>query len=402
MAYKYSALDASSQLVSGYVDASDEVAAEEALGQQGYRVLTLKAHKPVPALEKLMPSFFRVKAGQIIIMSRQLAALLEAGIDIVAAIEILKEQAPSGSVKSLFDDMVKKLRAGNQLGVVLRQFPAVFPPTYVKMIEVGEQTGNIEGALKQASAYIEKQREAGKKLSKALMYPGFVGGVAVVVVILLMVLVLPAMSGMFASLGAELPLPTRMLMATSGFLKTNILVLLLIIAALGVLLYIRLRSKEGRRQLDGILLKIPVLGNIIIFTEIARFAGTVSILLQAGVTVSASAELGASTCKNKVIKEALEKATEELLQGHGLSGPLSRAKLFPSMLIQMVRVGEETGSLNSTLSVVANAYETEVNERSQAMLAMLEPALTVAISILVGFIAISVIMPIYSILGTIK
>ncbi|MDO8636051.1 MAG: type II secretion system F family protein, partial [Dehalococcoidia bacterium] len=129
MAYKYSAMDASSQVVSGYVDAGDEVAAEEALGQQGYRVLTLKAYRTAPTLKKLMPSFFRVKVGQIIIMSRQLAALLEAGIDIVAGIEILKEQAPSGSVKSLFDDMAKKLRAGNQLGAVLHQFPSVFPPT---------------------------------------------------------------------------------------------------------------------------------------------------------------------------------------------------------------------------------------------------------------------------------
>lgn len=402
MAYKYCALDNSSQLITGFVDANDEAAAEEALVQQGYRVLTLKVFRAVPSLEKLMPSFFRVKTGQVIIMSRQLAALLEAGIDIVAAIEILKEQAPSGPLKTLFGEIVVKLRAGDQLGSVLSLYPSIFPSTCLRMIEVGEQTGNLEGALRQVSAYLEKQREAAKKLSKALMYPTFVAVVAVVVVILLLVLVLPAMAGLFTNLSAKLPLPTRILLGTSTFLRNNYLVILLSVGAIAVLTLFRLRNPSGRKQLDGFLLKVPVLGNIIVYSDVARFAGTVSTLLQAGVTISVSTELGANACKNKVIKGSLEEVNKEMLQGHGLSGPLARTNLFPPMLIQMVRVGEETGGLNSTLSVVASVYEKEVEEKFQTLLAMVEPSLTVAISIIVGFIALSVIMPIYSVLGTIQ
>lgn len=402
MAYKYSALDVSSRVVTGRIDVADEAEAEEVLSQQGYRLLTLKAFRTAQPLEQLMPTFFKVKTGQVIVFSKQLASLLEAGIDIIAAVEILQEQASSKPLKRLFADILKQLRAGNQLSRVLHQHRSIFPQTYLGMIEVGEKTGSIEGALRQASAFLEKQMEAVKKLSKALMYPSFVTGVAIVVVILLLVMVLPAISGIFKTMGADLPLPTKILMATSSFLRDNYLIIVILTVGVGVFVVVRFRSVKGRRQIDGLLLKVPVLGNLIKYSEIARFADTMSTLLQAGVTVSSSADMGASSCKNKVIKEAVTKATYQLLQGHGLSGPLSKTKLFPSMLIQMVRVGEETGSLSSTLAVVANFYETEVNERTEALFAMLEPSLTIAIAGIVGFIAISVIMPIYSILGSIQ
>lgn len=402
MPYRYSALTASGQLVAGKIDAGDETAAEEALSQAGYRVLTLKASMAMPALEKLMPTYFGVKPGQVINLSRQLAALLEAGIDIVTAVEILNEQPPSGPMRRMLMEITKKLREGSQLGSALGHYPMAFSSTYRKMVEIGEQTGCLEETLRQAATYLEKQREAVKKITRALAYPSMVVGVAVVVVILLVTLVLPAMAGLFANLGAQLPLPTRILMATTFFLRSNFLGLIIGIAAVGIFLLFLLRRPAGRQRLDWLQLKLPLVGTILLYSEVSRFADTMSILLKAGVSVSDSAELGTSCCKNRIVKDVVKSAADELLQGHGLSGPLKRSKLFPPMLVQMVRVGEETGSLDSTLAVVAATYEAEVDERSQAMLSLLEPALTLAIAVVVGFIAMSVIMPIYSVLGSIK
>ncbi|MBI4287739.1 MAG: type II secretion system F family protein [Chloroflexi bacterium] len=402
MPYKYTALSVEGHLRSGHIDAEDETSAEEALSQAGYRVLTLKTFKTAPPVDTLFPSFFGVKSGQVIGFSKQLASLLEAGIDIVKAMEIVGEQTPSGAMARILKEMQEKLQGGSPLSAVLNQYPNVFGPTYRKMVEVGEQTGCLEAALKQAAGYMEKQREAAKKIGKALVYPCIVTGVAVVVVVLLIVLVLPAMAGLFTSLGAQLPLPTRALIAGGNFVKTNYLIVILAIAAMVGLVYSWMRRPVGRRKVDRMLLRMPAFGPVILYGEISRFAGTMATLLRAGVTVAESAQLATGACRNGVIKEAVKNATEELMQGRGLSRPLARSGVFPAMMIQMVRVGEETGSLDNTLSVVAASYETEATERSQALIAMLEPALTVGIAVAVGFIALSVVMPIYSVLGSIK
>lgn len=402
MRYKYMASTASGQAVGGTIDASEEAAAEKALNEAGYRLLTLKPLKSHPSLEKLFPSLFGVKSGEVIALSRQLATLLESGIDMVAAVEILSQQASSKPAAKMFSQIAESLRGGSTLGTALGQYPAVFPTTYRRMVEVGEQTGAPDEALRQAAMCLDKQRQSAKKVQAALVYPAMVTGMAVLVAIVLVVAVLPPMVEMFVSLNAELPLPTRVLIGSSSFINAHFIEMLLAAAGGTGFLVFFLRRPNGRRQLDRLLLRLPLMGRILLYSDLSRFARTMSTLLKSGIAMSESIELATGSCKNRIICEALANATRELLQGEGLSAPLSRAKLFPPLLVQMVRVGEETGHLDSNLAAVADSYEAETGERTQALIATMEPTLTLAIAVVVGFIAISVVMPMYSMLGSIE
>ena len=402
MRYKYLAATASGLLAAGTLDASEETAAEKALAQAGYRLLTLQAIKPPPSLETLFPSLFGVKSAEVISLSRQLATLLASGIDVVTAVDILGEQAPAGPLKRMLREIAENLRGGSSLGAALARYPAVFSPTFRRMVEMGEQTGAPEEALEQAAANMERQRQATRKVMQAMLYPSMVIGMAVLVAIVLVVVVLPPLTRMFTSLGAQLPLPTRMLIALTSFLHAHFLELMALGGAGVVGLFLCLRTPGGRRRRDQLMLRLPLLGRILLYHELSRFARTVSTLLQAGLTMSESIKLATGSCSNRRVRQALESATAELLQGGGLSGPLSRTKLFPSMMVQMVRVGEETGRLDANLAVLAGAYETEAAEKTQALIATLEPLMTVAVAVLVGFIALSVILPMYTMMGSIK
>jgi len=299
-------------------------------------------------------------------------------------------------------EIVGSLRGGDPLASAMSRYPAAFSTTYRRMVEIGEQVGAPEEALKHAAACMEKQKQSAKKIMQAMLYPSIVTGMAILVGIILVVVVLPPMVRMFTNLQVQLPLPTRILIAVTSFVNGHILELLLASAAGTVLLVALVRRPEGRRQLDRLLLRLPVLGKILLYSELSRFARTMSTLLQAGVTMSESISLATGSCTNRIITQALDAIASELLQGAGMAGPMTRTKLFPPMLAQMVRVGEETGRLDSNLLIVAECYDTIASERTQTMISTIEPALTLAIAVVVGFIALSVILPMYSLMGSIS
>lgn len=400
IAYRYLATTSQGKTVKGTIKASGEIEAERLLIDQGYIPVNVEIVPSMFSLEEALPSVFKVKPRDVIIFSRQLSTLLKSGISLLPGLEILGGQAATSRVfRNVVRSLVDDLRAGGSLTNALAKHPAVFNELYTRTIAVGEQTGNLEMVLNQMADYQEKAGVTGQKIKKALSYPAMLLGVGVVVVIILMTFVMPQLTGMFTSLGVDLPLPTRILIGTSNFMAENPLYLMIGAVLLIALALWFAKQSTGRRILDRVLITAPLIGPPNLMAELGRFARTMSVLVKAGLSLQDIMELVPQATANTVIRDALNQVNERLILGEGLSEPMSHISLFPPLLVQMVVVGEESNSLDFTMGVVADFYEATAEEKMSALVGMIGPLSTIGIAIVVGFIAISVLMPIYSITG---
>lgn len=395
MNYSYLAYTASRQLVKGRINAPDERTATELLGRAGYQIVTLK---PVTPFMPDLSRFLRAPANrsEMILFSRQLALLLEAGVGIIQALELLYAQTGDRSLKAALRDVIADIRSGKPLSSSMSKHPHVFPPLYARMVRVGEQTGAIEQVLRNLADHMEREAQAIARLKQALTYPTVVLALGVIVAIILVTVLLPPLMQMFTRFGAQLPLPTRMLIALMAFIKGYGLYLLLGLLGAVIVLYLFFRTRTGRYYRDLLLLKIPVLGKLIHVTELARICRNFSLLFRAGLPLPEAMRLIAQTTNNRVIAAAVQQVHEEMLRGKGLSRPMRQQRVFLPLMVEMTRVGEETGNLDETLMIVAQNYEIEADRRTQTILGLVEPVMTIAIGGFVGFLALSVFMPIYS------
>ena len=402
MNYRYVAFDQEGRRVEGQIDVIDEAAAEEVLWGQGLTVAKLAPARKQLTLYTAFPTLFGVKRADLIVFSQQLATLLASGIAILPALQMLSKQTPKRALRETLQEVVLSLEQGQSLSVALAAHPLAFPDIYTRTVTIGERTGNLEEVLRQLAGYLQREQALMRKLRDALTYPVFVVMVAIGVVVLMLTTALPPMVSLFESFATELPLPTRILIASSKFATGYGIYVLFggLIVAVGSFLW--LRQPAGRRVRDAVLLRVPLMGQVVLQGQLARFARTASVLVRAGLPLSEVIELVVHTTGNVIVAEALDRARVALLSGRGLSDPLAAEKLFPSLLSQMVRVGEETGTLEENLETLANFYEEEVERRSQLLVSLAEPALTIFIAGMVGFIAIAMVMPMYSILSQIK
>jgi len=398
MMYDYVAYN-QGKLLKGRASAPSPTELEENLGRQGYRLLSHRPTLRLPTLEEAFPSFFNPKRGEVIAFTRQLATLLECGIGLASGLNILKTQAKGRVFRRVLGTLLDELGQGESFSASIAKHPKIFNQLYCRMVAVGEKSGQLEQALRQVASYMEKQGLVAKKIGKAMTYPVMVLALAVLVTVVLVTVALPPMMGVFETFGDQLPATTRALIfITKGFSAYNMQVLVVLAFVVPVSIVYG-RRVAGKRLRDRILLKIPVLKSIVVTSEVARFARIVAMLLKAGVNMPDTMELVCQTSTNLVIKSALVEARKELLQGQGLSGPLGKSRLFPPLFIQMLVVGEETATLDSTLTSVADAYETEAEDKINAMMTMMEPLMTLAIACVIGFIALSMITPMYTLLG---
>ncbi len=400
VSYRYEATTTQGKIVKGTIKATGEIEAERLLIGRGYHPLNVEPAPSMFSLEEALPSLFTIKPRDVIIFSRQLATLLKSGISLLPALEILQGQVTSSrTFKKVLETMIDDLRAGGSFTQSLSKHPTAFNEIYCRTITVGEQTGNMEMVLNGMADYMEKQGAIAKKIGGALRYPMMVMGIGLLVGVLLMTVVMPQMMGMFTSMGVELPLPTRIIIATSNFLTTNPLLILITVLLLAALAIWLVKQPAGRRLLDRFMLTAPVIGTPTLMGELARFSRTMSVLVSAGLSLQEIMELMPQTSNNKVMRDALTRVNEGLILGEGLSGPMSHIDIFPPLLIQMVAVGEETNNLDFTMGVVADFYETTAEEKTAAMVGMISPLSTIIIGLFVGFIAISVLMPMYTLTG---
>ncbi len=398
--YRYVATTVHGKTVQGNVKATSEIAAERIVIGKGLNPVHVHIAPSMFSLEEALPSLFTVKIKDVVIFSRQLATLLRSGISLLPSMDILQSQATSSrAFKSIQSTIVNDIRSGVSFSIAISKHPKAFSDIYCRTIAVGEETGNLETVLLQMATYLERQSELTKKVSKALSYPMMIMGVATVVIVLLMTVVMPQLLDMFTSMGADLPLPTRILIAVSSF-TTNYTLYILVGAVVVVALVLwMVKQPTGRRLLDKARLLMPILGPPALMSELGRFARTISVLVGTGLKLQEIMEMLPHTTTNIIFRDALDYINGRLVLGEGLAAPMAQQSLFPPLLVQMVAVGEESNTLDFTMGVVADFYEASAEEKITTMVGMIGPLSTIGIALLVGFIAMSVIMPMYTLTG---
>jgi len=398
--YRYIASTRQGEQVKGNIKAPTEIAAERLLIDKGYLPEHVEVAPSMFSLEEALPSLFQVKPRDVIVFSRQLATLLRSGISLLPALEILQGQVGSSrGFTSILGSVLNEIRAGGSFSQAISKHPKAFNEIYCRTIAVGEETGNMEAVLHQMADYLEKQSLLAQKVKKALTYPMMVLGVGVAVIALLLTVVMPKLLDMFVAMKVELPLPTRILIAVTELFSTHTLYIALAGVFLVALVLWLVKQPTGRRLLDRVRLSMPLIGPPALMSELGRFARSLSVLVGAGLKLQEIMELLPQSTTNRVFRDALEHVHERLFLGEGLADPMSRLAIFPPLMVQMVAVGEESNSLDFTMGVVADFYETAAEEKAATLVGMIGPFSTIGIALLVGFIALSVIMPMYTLTG---
>lgn len=402
MPYQYTVYTEEGDILHGTTEAPAALSVEEMLWRNNYYIVNIREVPPPMDWREQFPSLFGVKTRDVIVFTRQLATLVTSGVPLLPAMVLLREQVSSPPFRYALADILHEIETGRSIAEALKRFPAIFPEIYCRMVEVGERTGRLEQVLDQVATYIEKQQAIMGRIKGALMYPLFIGILAMGVVGLLVTFALPAMIGIFKEFGADLPWTTRLLVGLSEFAQSNYLNILLLLAVGAVLGTFYLRTATGKRQFHIILLALPIFGQIVIKGNLTNFTRSMGILLRAGIPLPEIMDLTTATVDNEVIKDSFRQIKTGLLQGHGLAYPLEQDPLFPKLVSQMVKVGEESGALDSMLDALADFYEKETERSITEFTSKIEPTMMLVLGAVVGFIALAVITPMYSIIGAVK
>jgi type IV pilus assembly protein PilC len=334
----------------------------------------------------------------MVLFSRQLSTFLKVGVPITEAIRLLRSGTRSGAFRAALDDINEDLDDGESFSVAISHHPNVFNQLYVDMVRAAEYSGSLDRVLLQVAIYLQRQDTALKKLRSAMIYPAIIMTLAVVVCGVLIVVVLPNFVSLFREFDAELPLPTRVLIAVGAFAQTwrVQIVAAAVLFVLGAFIF--LQSRAGRIFWDHALLRVPVLGTIVVFAIVERFTRTLATMLRAGIPISQTFDVASASAGNIRYKRGLESVRQRMVTGDGFSEPLAATGLFAPMVIRMVRVGEETGTLDQSLEQIADFLAEEMDYKVRNMIALMEPALVIAVGAAVGFVAISVVLPMYGLL----
>jgi type IV pilus assembly protein PilC len=399
MIFQYIACSESGEIVKGKIAANGEEAITQMLSFAGYRLINLRPYIPFLSMGNLTAQLFPIKPNDVILFFRQLALLLESGINIVTALELLEEQISKHSLKKVIIDIVADIRGGRQLSAAMSKHPDIFSPMNCRTLSIGEQTGSLETMLRQVADYMEKEVATRKGIKGALLYPAIAGVVTIVVVSILMFFVLPAFNNLYSSLGAQLPALTRMMMDFSELLRDNMLHIILGVAVVigGFIIYSR--TADGKYRIDVLMLKMPQLGKVNLLNELSRCCRSISLLFAAGLPLTEIMPLVIQGSNNRVVAQALYGVQADMLKGEGLARPMAKSPIFLPMMVQMVKVGEETGSLDTTLIAVAQNFESEASEKTKTLIGMIPPLMTILIAGFVGLIALSMVSAMYSIYG---
>jgi len=401
MDFEYLAYTKERQLLKGKISAVSEEGAINALNYSDLRVVSLKTVTPFFNFGRLTAAFTTIKPKEVVMFSKQLALLLESGTDVVAALELLQGQITNRALQTIMREVIIAVRGGAKLSQAMARHPKAFSRLYCRTVAIGEETGNLEQVLRQMADYIEKEALAAKKVKSAMIYPIIVVLLVIMVIAIMVFFVMPNFMGLYGALGAQLPLATRALLAVTGFLLSYWWAILVAVLGVAAGLYAYIKTPVGRYWWDSLKLKMPLLGSVTLFSELSRYANTVATLFRAGVPLPEIMTLSIDNAENKVIVNALTTVRDEMLRGQGLSRPMSRNPIFPALIVQMAAVGEGTGNLDATMDTVAQSYEMEANDRTDALIAAITPATTIIMGAIVGFIALALVSAMYGVFGQI-
>jgi type IV pilus assembly protein PilC len=402
MDFAYTAYTEDKRLVKGKVSATSEDAATELLSYGGYKVVNLRATIPLFNREKLLSRFSQVKPAEIVMFSRQLALLLESGTDIVTCMDLLQDQITNQTLRRILGEVASDIRGGSSLSAAMSKHPQAFSQIYHRAMAAGEQGGNLEVVLRQMADYIERGVVTQKQIKGALTYPLMVVVVAVVVVAILVTKVFPTFAGLYATFDVTLPLPTRILIGVTNWSTHYGLYLLLGLIIVVAAVYIYIRTPDGKYRWDTLMLRLPLVGRILHLSELSRCCRTMGMLVKIGLPLPEVMAMAIHTSNNKFVVENLTGVQQELIRGEGLSQPMAKRKFFLPLMTQMVKVGEETGNLETTLATVATDFEVESGDKTKTAVGLIQPIVTVFIGLVIGFVVLAMFMALYSVYGQIK
>lgn len=397
-AYVWRARTMSGEVQSGEIEADNE----------GSVVAQLRRNRLVPLSVKPKPrdiSFSfgeRVGIKDLVIFTRQFATMINAGLPLVQSLDILGQQTPKKGFAGRIKQVLADVEAGNTLADSLRKHPKLFTDLYVNMVAAGEAGGILDVILLRLAEYLEKAEKLRRKVKGAMFYPGTVLGFATIAIAVLLIFVIPTFAGFFTGAGVALPLPTQIVIGASHFLLGWWWACLL---GAGLVFYLLKRWKateSGALGFDRLLLKVPILGNVVRKSSIARFSRTLGTLIASGVPILEGLEITARTSGNKVVETAVLDSRVSIAGGDTISEPLRKRDVFPPMVVQMINVGEQTGGLDEMLNKVADFYDSEVDSAVDAMTSVLEPIMIVFLGVVVGGMVVAMYLPIFDIIKTVE
>ncbi|MGA9077276.1 MAG: type II secretion system F family protein [Acidimicrobiales bacterium] len=397
--YSFKAIDQYGKSVSGVLAAPTVGAAHLMVVARGLQPVSVEEKTSVLQYEVTKK---KVPREEVMHFSRQLGVFVKAGIPIIDSLEIIEGETTNKLFKKVLADMVESLAAGDTFALAAEAHPEAFPPYYVGMLSSAELSGNLDVVLSQLSDYMERDADARSKVTAAMIYPSIVLGMSLVTVVVLGVFVMPRFKTFFQSLHASLPLPTRMLIAATNFVEANWYIIFAVVFAIVLVIAITFRSKQGRAHIDSFVLQIPIIGDLIQHVLVERICRVMSSMLQAGVALPEAMTVTSESVSNAVYKRGLDTIRDEMLEGRGLAEPVASSQLFPSAARQMMRVGEETGTLDEQLTVAAQYYARELDARIKKFTSLFEPAIIIFMGVIVGFVAVALISAMYGIYRQVK
>ena len=398
--FAYKAKTEEGKVTRGKIEAMSK---KEALAELGMMDLIVFEVEP---LNSFLNTEINLRSGlkpkDFIIFLRQFATLISAGILLVESLDLLAEQTTNPRLKAILEDLSTEVQEGSPLSVSMSKHPAVFPNLLIQMIQSAEVSGRLEEVLEQMANYYEKQYRNKQKVTTAMTYPIVVGVLALVITAFLLIFIVPIFGEMFASFGSELPAITQMVLGLSQwFQKYWVLILVFLLATIFLLRYLSQRDKMAY-SFDYLQLKIPIIGMFLQKTILARMTQTLSSLLNSSVPILQALDVTSQVVDNRVVEEVLLAAKKDVEQGESLAKPMEAHWFFPNLIIQMIKVGEASGSLDEMLKKASDIYEQEVEEASEKLQSLIEPLLIVFLSVIVGFIVLSIVIPMFGLFEQIQ
>lgn len=399
--YRYKAVQSDGKEVNEVMTAATITEVQEKIRDKGLYLIQIREDVEKKSAAEELSFGGKVTAKQISIFCKQFATLLKAGVPVASGLDILYRQTENKKFKSALEDVYTEVQKGSQVSTAIRNHPKVFPSLMVNMVESGEMSGNLDNIMERLAIHYEKDAKISSRIKGAMIYPIALSVISVVVVIFLITVILPTFTGMFTNSGTELPLPTRILLGISDFIKGYWYI---VIGAIGLLIFVvnrYLNSSVGRYQFDALKFKLPVVKGSMDKIVTARFTRTLGSLLRSGIPLIDALELAGSVTGNVVIEEKVNYIASEVEKGETLGVALKRTPTFGPMVVSMIQIGEESGSLDQMLDKSADFYEQELEDAIDRLLKLMEPLLIVVMAVVIGFIVISMALPMFDMVNTI-
>ncbi|MFA5093421.1 MAG: type II secretion system F family protein [Candidatus Omnitrophota bacterium] len=395
ISFRYTAKDNRGQTVTGIVQAASESEVADILHKRELTVVLIEVTKATAVKAKVADK--KVKLDDLVIFSRQLATMIDAGIPLVNALGILAEQIENENLRGIIGTVRSDIEAGISFCDALAKHPAVFSDLFVNMVKAGEASGMLNEILDRLATFMEKQSALNRKITSSLVYPAVVVSMAFLITTVLLLKVVPTFKGIFDSLGGTLPMPTQVLIFASDLLRKYFLYTVIVLVVAGYLFKRYLKTEKGKYQFDKQALKFPVFGPLLGKLAVAKFSRTFSTLVKSGVSVLSALEIVSKTSGNKVVEEAVVNCSKNVRNGEPISKPLAKSGVFPPMVTRMINVGEQTGQLEKMLSKIADFYDDQVDAAASALTSLIEPMVIAFLGVVIGGIVVALFLPIFKI-----